>query len=174
RMRDSNPNQQAEFDLWSTGQSSFMGPRLFNGYGGVLYAEDTFNQVSQSVSCSYPSGSTVYIAANAWYRFTMEVDPTGYQVPYRLYLDGIPLTCGTNGLHLSYAPGNIFWMLIASTSSSGPWSVWFDDIKVYANNNGVLSGYNALQIGFDGLAYHQSVQLVGDDGTVIDQTMQRL
>src|SRR5207249_3853996 len=34
------------------------------------------------------------------------------------------------------------------------------------------TGYNALQIGFDGLQTRQSVRLLAENGTLIDQTMQ--
>ena len=163
----------AEFDvMFGTGSNyatSYMGI-AFNG------AFSVWDQSTQLwAGCSFPVGNYAY-AANEWHRFTFEIDEDTSTHPWRLFVDG--LTC-TPTATLTLGAGHVLTTVALTLGnavgfpSSSLYS-WIDDIKIYSNANGGSgqSGYSALNIGFSGLQVRQSIRLLAENGSVIDQTMQ--
>src|SRR3989449_1076521 len=113
-------------------------------------------------ACGYYGAGTRPYSTNVWYRFTflIDVDQSGY--PVTAYVNGIDMTCS-----LSLGLGASLTQLALEVFGAGN-SAWVDDIKIYDNNN-----YNGPStIVFAGIQLRQSVRLMAEDGTVIDQSIQ--
>ena len=115
-------------------------------------------------TCTLPSLGPATYATFSWYRISII-----FTWPYKTYLNGIDLSCGS--------PTNLGGQTQISFEAFGPgyvWSAWLDDIKIYHNdcNDPHCQSDAVLDIGFDGLQSRQSIALVGEDGSVVDQTMQ--
>lgn len=118
-------------------------------------------------ACGYYGAGTQLYTANAWYRFTFEFDMGTSPYAWKAYVNGIDMTCGSQSLGTG---ASLTQLALETVTASG--SAWVDDIKMYANTNGVQSGFSALSVGFDGLQSRQSIALVAENGTIIDQAMQ--
>src|SRR3989442_14984111 len=127
--------------------------QMFNGASGFWNA------------CTYPGGATVTYIPNVWYRFTFEFNREGTNIPWKAYLNGFDLSCGT----LQVLDSSAFSKYTFYEAASSTATAWIDDIKTYNNANGVVTGYSALMVAFSGLQPRQSIQLVSEDGSIIDQ-----
>src|SRR5207245_583965 len=118
------------------------------------------------LQCGYYGPGTQSYHVNAWYRFTFAIDMTTSPYAWSAYVNGIDMTCGSPTLGAGASLTQFTLELFGNTGYG-----WVDDIKMYNNNNG-QSGFGALNIGFAGLQLRQSIRLLAEDGSVIDQTMQ--
>jgi len=120
-------------------------------------------------ACGYYGAGAKQYTTNAWYRFTFAIDMTTSPYAWSAYVNGIDvtgpgMTCANSTLGAGASLTQLTLQLFGNTG-------WVDDIKVYNNNNG-QSGFNALNIGFAGLQPRQSIRLLAEDGSIIDQTIQ--
>ena len=147
-------------------------------YAGIRFSVSRTIEVCQGGGCASqtwttcaPAGQSFFnYELNAWYRITIEVDYSSSNYPWRAFLNGIALSCGS--LTLS---GNLLTqMSLATTWGGASWSgAAIDDIKIYNNKCGTgCSGYGALNIAFDGLLTRQSIQLLDASGTMFAQSQQ--
>src|SRR5207245_3649915 len=158
---------QTEIDLGDGGDSIRMGIETTST--GAILAYDTSPSSGYVASCYYPNNVLATYTTNQWYRFTFEVDQKSATKTWRWYINGLDLTCGTP-LEMTSITLTTFRFLVATASSM---SVWIDDLKLYYADCGAsCPGYGALNIGFSGLQPRQSIRLLAEDGSVIDQTMQ--
>ncbi len=145
-----------------------FGLRLLSGQ---VYAWTNGNP-SGAFACSYTAtGAPATYAVYGWYRFTFEVDMNNAGHPYKAYMNGMDLSCTYSLLVGNYSPDTLT-IYLATPGTPESRVLWIDDIKIYNNNNGALTGYDALKIGFAGLQLRQSIELLDDAGQVIDQGMQ--
>jgi RHS repeat-associated protein len=115
-------------------------------------------------ACTLPGGGSATYTTYSWSRITVV-----FTWPYKTYLNGVDLSCGS--------PSNLGGQTQINFEAFGPgyvWSAWLDDIKIYHNdcNDPHCQSDAVLDVGFDGLQPRQSISLSGEDGSVIDQTMQ--
>ncbi len=149
-----------------------------NNQGGGIRIKDTSGRVSAYTfssglynDCSFPNGIATTVWANEWHRFTIQIDYDATNFEWKIWMDGIDLSCGTTLTLSGFVPVKVQFMAYNGIS----WNAWIDDIKLYKNNCGVGSHcthYSALDVGFDGLQPRQSIRLLAEDGSVIDQMMQ--
>jgi len=114
--------------------------------------------------CTLPGGGSATYTTFSWSRISVI-----FTWPYKTYLNGIDLACGS--------PSNLGGQTQINFEAFGPgyvWSAWLDDIKIYHNdcNDPHCQSDAVLDIGFDGLQPRQSVSLISEDGSVIDQAVQ--
>ncbi len=169
RMRTTNSASQYVSVTMSDSSGNFLLGEESNA-NGVFYI---FNN-NAWISCHYTSstGAVVGLSPYVWYRLTFEVDWDTSPHTWKAYLNGIDLYCAASQT-LATGVTSFYELKLDQTYIPSPaWSAWIDDIKIYNNANGVQTGYNALNIGFSGLQPRQSIRLLAENGTVIDQTMQ--
>jgi len=157
-----------EFDVWfqTAGGSNLLGTQFVPGTPNSI---KVWQVGSSAATCTYPgTGGSVGYSSNTWYRITFNIDWDSANHPWKVYLDGIDLTCYASPQLGSVSFGKVQFQQV----TSGSWSAWVDDIKLYNNNCNLPSapctGYGALNIGFSGLGNREAIRLLSDDGTVID------
>ena len=146
-------------------------------YAGVRFSGSRTIEACQGAGCAsqtwttcLPAGHSVFnYELNAWYRFTIEVDYSGVNYPWRAFLNGIDLACGSTTL----SGNTVTQMSLEAVKGIDSWTgAAIDDIKIYKNLNGVQTGYGALNVGFAGLQLRQSIALIAENGVVIDRAQQ--
>ena len=166
RARSSDSTKISFFELDNSLGSTLVGVSFSDTAPGVLSVS---GYTGGYHSCAYaPGGTSASYVSNAWYRITVDIDWNTANYPFRVFLNGMDLSCP--GSTLQMGPGATVSKLFMYLDNVG-WYTWVDDIKIYNNVNG-QTGYSALNIGFVGLQPRQSISLLAADGSVIDQTMQ--